>query len=108
MMDSITVGEGALFCSTDKIDCCVDETSTVNGNWFLPNGSKVLPATNIFEPVYSYVTWGDQTVRLNLVNNSSPKLPTGIYHCEMMDKNNVTHYLYAGIYPENEGIMTLY
>ena len=27
----------------------------------------------------------------------------GVYHCEMMDKNNITHYLYIGIYPENEG-----
>ena len=37
---------------------------------------------------------------------NSPELhvPTGVYHCEMMDKQNVTHYLYVGIYLENEGI----
>ena len=39
---------------------------------------------------------------LNITN--SPELPIGIYHCEMMDRKNVTHYLYAGIYLENEGM----
>ena len=48
-----------------------------------------------------YITLGNQTVGLNTSNGL--ELPTGIYHCEMMDKKNVTHYLYAGIYPENEG-----
>ena len=37
---------------------------------------------------------------------NSPELhvPTGVYHCEMMDKQSVTHYLYVGIYLENGGI----
>ena len=51
-----------------------------------------------------HITLGIQTVGLNITN--SPKLPIGIYHCEMMDRENVTHYLYAGIYLENED-MTL-
>ena len=45
---------------------------------------------------------GYQTVGLSITNG--PELPTGIYYCEIMDRNNVTHYLYAGIYPESEGI----
>ena len=36
--------------------------------------------------------------------NISPNFPSGIYHCEMMDRRNITHHLYAGIYSENEGI----
>ena len=40
---------------------------------------------------------------MGLNTRNGLELPTGIYHCEMMDKKNVTHYLYAGIYPENEG-----
>ena len=94
--------ERALFCSTDRIDCC-DNESDIHGNWFLPNGSKVLATTNThFEA--SYVTRGNQTVGLNRVNNNnSHELPSGVYHCEMMDKNNTTHHLYVGIYHENKG-----
>ena len=98
---NIREGEGALFCSTDRRECC-DNESDIHGNWFLPNGSKVLATNNThFEP--AYVTRGNQTVGLNRVNNNSLKLPSGVYHCEMMDKNNTTHHLYAGIYHENKG-----
>ena len=94
-LDNIGV---ALFCSTDKEDCCTDEFS-IAGNWFLPNGSKILSSTNTQS---LSITLGNQTVGLKITN--SPELPTGIYHCEMMDRENVTHYLYAGVYPENEGM----
>lgn len=99
-VDSIGEGEEALLCLTDWKDCCVNG-SDIHGSWFLPNGSKV-SATN---KAQFYVTWGIQTVGLNRAESSNLMLPTGagIYYCEMMDKNNVTHYLYAGIYPENGG-----
>ena len=101
-MENVGEGEGALFCSTDRKDCC-DNESDIHGNWFLPNGSKVL-ATNNTHFEAAYVTWGNQTVGLNRVNsNDSLELPSGVYHCEMMDKNNITHHLYVGIYHENEG-----
>ena len=102
-IDNIGEGEKVLFCSTDRKDCC-DNESDIHGNWFLPNGSKVLATNNThFEP--AYVIWRSQTVGLNRVNNSNSLelLPSGVYHCEMMDKNNITHYLYVGIYHENEG-----
>ena len=101
-MDNIGEETGALFCSTDRKACCVNE-SDIHENWFLPNGSKVL-ATNNTHFGAAYVTWGIQTVGLNRVNNdNSLNLPSGVYHCEMVDRNNVTHYLYVGIYHENEG-----
>ena len=104
---NIGEGESALFCSTDRSDCC-DNESDIHGNWFLPNGSKILATNNThFDAVY--VIRGNQTVGLNRdrVNNNnvnnSLELSTGVYHCEMMDKNNITHHLYVGIYHENEG-----
>ena len=90
----------ALFYSTDRQDCCVDEFN-IAGNWFLPNGSKMLSATNTQS---LSIILGNQTVGLNITNSS--EVPTGIYHCEIMDKSNVTYYLYVGIYTENEGIHT--
>ena len=80
-----------LFCSTDRKN---DEVS-IPGSWLLPNGSKISTNTRSLHNI----AFGNQSVGLNI----SPDLPTGIYHCEMMDRDNVTHHLYAGIYPENEG-----
>ena len=81
-----------LFCSTDKVNCCNDELN-LPGNWFLPNISSSTNTQSL------HVTLGNQTMGLNI----SPELPSGIYHCEMMDREDVTYHLYAGIYPEGEG-----
>ena len=90
-----------LYCSTDKEDCCTD--SSIGGYWFLPNGSEV-PSSNRQS---LYTTVGNQTVGLNVNMDASSDLnellPRGIYHCEIMDEKNITHYLYVGIYPEDEG-----
>ena len=85
-----------LFCSTDRENCCIDEFN-IPGSWFLPNGTKI--STNYTQSLHN-IALGSQTVGMNI----SPDLPSGIYHCEMMDRRNITHHLYAGIYPENEGI----
>ena len=83
-----------LSCSTDRESCCIDEFN-IPGSWFLPNGSKIPNNTQSL-----HIALGNQTMGLNI----SPELPSGIYHCEMMDRDNVTHHLYAGIYPEGEGM----
>ena len=91
--------EIVLFCSTDRETCCTDEFR-VSGKWFLPNGSNITLKKNIQS---LSIILGNQTVGLNITN--STELPSGIYHCEMMDcRENVTHHLYAGIYPEDEGV----
>ena len=92
-MNGTQEDNAALFCSTDRENCCIDEFN-IPGSWFLPNGSKI--STNIQS---LHIALGNQTVGLII----SPDLPTGIYHCEMMDRDNVTHHLYVGIYHENEG-----
>ena len=83
-----------LICSTDREDSCSNELIRVGG-WFQPSGSKVESPN---------VTFGNQTLGLSLMFGR--EMP-GIYHCELMDVKNVTHYLYVGIYPENEGIAIL-
>ena len=85
--------DNVLSCSTDRENCCIDEFN-ISGSWFLPNGSNMLNNDQSL-----HITFGNQTVGLSL----SPDLPSGIYHCEMMDRDNITHHLYAGIYPEDEG-----
>ncbi len=87
-----------LFCSTDRENI---EFSTP-GSWFLPNGSKISSkiSSKMSNTQSFHITLENQTVGLNI----SPNLPSGIYHCEMMDRDNVTHHLYAGIYPEDQGV----
>ena len=89
-------GETVLFCSTDR----ENDEFNIPGSWLLPNGSKISSSKSNTQSLH--ITLGNQTVGLNITN--SAELPVGIYHCEMMDRGNITHHLYAGIYPKNEGI----
>ena len=88
--------EKVLLCSTDRRNCCNDEFN-LSGSWFLPTGSKISSSTNTQS---LHISLGNQTMGLDI----SPELPSGIYHCEMMDRENITHHLYAGIYPEGKGM----
>jgi hypothetical protein len=89
--------ETMLVCSTDRENCCFDEFN-IPGTWFLPNGTEISPSTTNTPSLH--IALGNQTVGLNI----NPDLPNGIYHCEMMDRGNVTHQFYAGIYPEDQGV----
>ena len=99
-MNGTQEGNAALFCSTDREKCCVKEFN-IPGSWFLPNGSKI-SSSSTNTSLYN-IALGDQTVGLNI----SPDLPRGLYHCEMMDRDNTTHHLYAGIYLEDEGMQCM-
>ena len=90
--------EEVLYCSTDRDN---DEFN-IPGSWFLPNGSKITSST-VINTRLLHIAFRNQTVGLNII----PDLPSGIYHCEMMDRDNITHHLYAGIYSEDEGIMLI-
>ena len=92
-VDDIADTEGALLCSTDRNE----SNSTNHGAWFLPNGLRINLTANDSQTLYLE----HQVIELNRVNNST--LPTGVYHCEVMDKENAIHSLFVGIYPETEG-----
>ena len=70
----------------------------------MPNGSEISQqTTNSTQQQIFYVSRRNQTVELNYANFSDYDVPTGIYHCEIMDDNNVTNHFFVGIYPQNEG-----
>ena len=92
-MNGTQEDEKVLFCSTDR-----ENEFNIPGSWFLPNGSEISSSTTNTQSLP--VAFGNQTVGLNI----SSDLPSGIYHCEIMDRDNITHHLYAGIYPEDEGM----
>jgi hypothetical protein len=89
--------ETMLVCSTDRENCCFDEFN-IPGTWFLPNGTEISPSTTNTPSLH--IALGNQTVGLNI----NPDLPSGVYHCEMMDRENATHHLFVGIYPEDQGV----
>ena len=93
------IGEGtmALFCFTNKLNCC-SGTFGLSGEWYFPNGSAVEKKRN---GGAVYRNRDLSVVRLNQKSISSS--PAGIFHCEIPLKNGTNKSLYVGIYPTSSG-----
>ena len=90
------IGEGAdaLLCFTDLQECCrsnqVPGTGGPRGNWFYPNGSRVLSSKDSHHGFYR--NRDHSVVRLNLRKNATMAAVTGQFCCEVpgATSNNVT------------------
>ena len=92
------IGEGsdALLCFTDLQECCrsdqlqVPGTGRPRGNWFYPNGSRVLSSKDSHHGFYR--NRDRSVVRLNLRINATMAAVTGQFCCKVPDatSNNVT------------------
>ncbi len=98
-VDEIGEGTMALFCFTNKSNCCnIDFGPQDLGEWYFPNGSAV--AINR-DGTAMYRNQGPSVVRLNQKNTSLS--PAGIFHCKIPLENGINQSLYAGIYPTKRG-----
>ena len=100
-LNEIGEDSAALFCLTNKTDCCgpsdTPEGIFVIGHWYFPNGSSVkntISGDNMFRDR------GPSFVRLHRRNNAQT---TGIFRCEVLDASGTNQQLYVGVYPVNSG-----
>ena len=100
-LDEIGEGSAALYCLTNKNDCCrkSDTPQGVGGigEWFFPNGSLV---HNDYSGDDIYRGRGPSFVRLQRRNNAQT---TGVFRCEIPDASGANQTLYVGVYPVNSG-----
>ena len=100
-------GTDALYCFTNRSDCCRRKDGGTNGEWFFPNSSAVEKGglTSSLDFSRNRLL---SAVLLNRRNNAVG--PTGLYLCEVLDAWNVNQLIYVGLYPINGGhtIFVLY
>ena len=88
------IGEdsGALYCLTDRTQCCSTEAGGELGVWRSPDGSDVSGSTT----ADVYLVRGFSSLLLNI--RSSAVGPTGVYTCVIPDAGNVLRTLYIGVW----------
>ena len=100
-LDEIGEDSAALFCLTNKTDCCgLSDTPPgigVIGHWYFPNGSSV---KNTISGDNMYRDRGPSFVRLQRRNNAQT---TGVFRCEVPDASGTNQQLYVGMYPVTSG-----
>ena len=103
LLSDIGEGSSALFCLTDRTQCCsTTEGGERRGAWRFPNGDEIMQ-DNSSGSIYHSRSFS--SVILSRRNNTEE--PTGIYTCEIpneADTLNTSSTLYIGVYDsENEG-----
>ena len=93
-------GTNALYCFTNRTDCCRDSDGSANGEWFFPDRSAVEGNGRVSTLNFSR-NRGPSAVLLNRRNNAMRL--TGLYRCEVLDARNVNQSIYVGLYRPNEG-----
>ena len=93
ILENIGDGDDALLCMTNQTACC---QSPANGNWFYPNGTRVL--TSGYQSGI-YRSRGQMVVRLHRRRGGVE----GIYHCMIPDTMNVTQTIYIGVFSISRG-----
>ena len=98
-LEDIGTGDDALLCRTNLTACCKPPdtgTGSAIGNWFFPNGTRVLSAGAQWD---FYRTRGQMVVALQRTRGGEE----GIYSCEIPDSGNVTQTIYIGVYTAGSG-----
>ena len=93
-------GTNALYCFTNRSDCCRGSDGNAYGEWLFPNGSAV-EGSGRFSILDFSRNREPSAVLLNRRNNAME--PTGLYQCEVLDARNINQSIYVGIYPINGG-----
>ena len=105
LLSDIGEGSNALFCLTDRIECCTREAGDERGSWRFPNGSSV---TRDDANLDFYAIRGYSSIHLN--RRSDAVAPTGIYICRLPDEATGSgDNLYIGVYDgAGEGVLGMH
>ena len=91
-IDAISVGSGALYCLTNRLECCRRSDGALAGQWYFPNGTAVGTSA---DGVSIYRTRGPSEILLNRRNNAT--MPTGVFRCEIPDASGITQNVYVTV-----------
>ena len=102
-LENIDDGHNSLLCITNLTACCGRSytNGSAIGNWFFPNGTRV-PSSG--------VKWDFHRTRGQMVVNMRRRIggEDGIYHCVILDAENVNQTIYIGVYTASTGEWYMY
>ena len=102
LLSSIGECSNALFCLTNRTQCCTTEAGDARGSWRFPTGSSV---TRENANLDFYAIRGYSSIHLN--RRSDAVAPTGIFICRLPDEATGSgRNLYIGVYDDaGEGVL---
>ena len=92
-----TSGSDRLYCFTDKTDCCNAGTQKF-GDWYLPNGSRILGAYEYSNAINKFVR-SRGFRRIGLYRHHRPQ-QRGRFWCQIPDSSGTNQTLFANIVNE--------
>ena len=107
MVTLTDIGEdrAALFCLTDRANCCRGSGTGARGRgiWVLPGGSSVIGLSGVRAGIF----YRSRRASAVLLHRDSATLgPSGLFTCNIPDSANHSQQVFVGIYPPDAGIVT--
>ena len=96
LLSDIGEGSSALYCLTDRTQCCSSAAGGQRGGWGAPDSTLLDENSQNF-----YRTRGYSSLLLN--RRSSAVGPTGVYTSLIPDARDVVRTLYLGVYSDAAG-----
>ena len=95
LQSDIGEGSGALYCLTDRVQCCSPEAGANRGRWDFPNSSG--GTMSVFSDT-SADTYSSKGFSSNLLNRRSSAVgPYGVYTCVIPDASNFLRTLFISL-----------
>ena len=103
-LEDIGEGDNGLLCMTDVTDCCRPHLGRVLGNWFFPNGTKVVSSGYQWD---FHRTRGESVLNLQRRRGGAD----GIYRCVIpvpqSDAEYANQTIFIGVYTASTGESSL-
>ena len=105
LVGHLKTGSDSVQCHTDLTTCCSGDQGIHRGDWYFPNGTRLLPPT--FADIYE----SREKKRVDLRRWSATS-PTGMYYCDIATvdvlDNEITQLtrerVYVGLYTNGGGL----
>lgn len=92
----IGVEENALYCITDRVECCRHHDGGQSGDWFLPGQTRAIYGGGPESSADFSMSRNPSAVLMHRRNGATS--PIGVYRCEVLDSGGVLRSLYIGVY----------
>lgn len=98
----IGVGTGALYCITDREQCCRETDGGASGEWYLPR--QTIPVNGNGENSVEDFSQSRMPSAVLLHRRNNATSPAGLYRCEIQDSGGSFQTLFVVLRNENGGI----
>ena len=94
-IEDIGYGANALYCITDRVNCCRQSDGGASGEWYKPGETTPVDGNGLTSTQTLSKSRNSSVVALH---RRKDNIPTGLYRCELLNSGGENQSIYIGLY----------